>query len=251
MNPKLIMCDLDGTLTESKTNMTERMGKVISKVLEHTFFAVVSGASYKQFEKQFLPYLSCRTELLSKLYLFPTNGSSCFIFEDGRWKSKYVEKLSGSEIEQIMISFDKAIKASGIDVSFPHGDLIENRGSQVTFSGRGQRAPLEEKKAWDPDQTKRQKIVSLLIPLLPDFEVRIGGATSIDVTRKGIDKAYAIHKAEQLLNLLPEQIIFFGDALFLAGNDATAIKAKVWCMQVNGPTDTENELLGIIGEKSI
>jgi phosphomannomutase len=36
--------------------------------------------------------------------------------------------------------------------------VIEDRGSQITYSALGQQAPLEEKEKWDPDFAKRKKI---------------------------------------------------------------------------------------------
>jgi hypothetical protein len=67
------------------------------------------------------------------------------------------------------------------------GEPIEDRGSQITFSALGQQAPLEEKKRWDPDFTKRKKIKAVLENLIPEFSVHLGGTTSVDVTKPGID----------------------------------------------------------------
>ena len=79
------------------------------------------------------------------------------------------------------------------------GEVIEDRGSQITFSALGQQAPLAEKEKWDPDFAKRKKIKALVDPLIPEFSVRLGGATSIDVTKPGIDKAYGIENCETFL----------------------------------------------------
>jgi len=48
---------------------------------------------------------------------------------------------------------------------------------------------LPDKQAWDPDFAKRKTIEGILAPMIPGFSIRLGGATSIDVTRPGIDKA--------------------------------------------------------------
>ena len=83
-------------------------------------------------------------------------------------------------------------KQSGFKVEQVWGEVIEDRGSQITFSALGQQAPLEQKDKWDPDFTKRKKIKAILDTLIPEFSVRMGGATSIDITKPGIDKAYGI-----------------------------------------------------------
>ncbi len=62
--------------------------------------------------------------------------------------------------------------------------------------------------------------------------------TSIDVTRQGIDKAYAIGKIRQLLNVTDDQILFVGDALYKGGNDAAVKKTDVDFIQEDGPLAT-------------
>jgi phosphomannomutase len=54
------------------------------------------------------------------------------------------------------------------------GEVIEDRGSQITFSALGQMAPLKEKSKWDPDFTKRKKINEILDTLIPEFSIRMG-----------------------------------------------------------------------------
>ena len=124
----------------------------------------------------------------------------------------------------------------------PFGEIVEDRGGQITFSGRGQDAPLDVKSVWDPDQTKRRKIVDLLKLEIPEFEIRMGGATSIDVTHPGITKAYAIGKIKEVLSISTEDIVFIGDALYPGGNDESAKETGVECVAVSGPTETEKVL---------
>ena len=152
--------------------------------------------------------------------------------------------MSEGDKKEIYNAFGKAIPESGIPVSDPYGkvDILEDRDGQVTFSGLGQEAPLEVKKVWDPDEVKRKKIVEILKKYIPQFEIRIGGATSIDITRTGINKAYAIKKIEEYLKVDKMDILFLGDALFPGGNDETARDAGVECIQVSGPEETREIL---------
>ena len=93
---------------------------------------------------------------------------------------------------------------------------------------------MEEKKKWDPDFTKRKKIKAILDTLIPEFSVRMGGATSIDVTKPGIDKAYGIGKLRDILGISLKEMIFIGDALFPGGNDYPAEQAGVVSIPVQG-----------------
>lgn len=237
-NKKVIVCDLDGTLTESRAPLSPDMAEVISHVLNRHFFVVVSGAAFHQFQKQFLQYLSCTPEQFQNLYLFPTNGSTCYVYNDGEWKQKYNEPLSEKERQDIISALYEAIEQTGVDVSNPYGEVIEDRGSQVTFSGRGQDAPVEVKKKWDPEHKKRKAIVAIIKKKLPQFEIHDNATSSIDVTHKGIDKAYAIGKIKELLHAKDEDIIFVGDALQSGGNDSPVTNTGVDYIQEEGPTET-------------
>ena len=241
-NKKVISADLDGTLTPSKSALGPDMADVLCRILSKYKMAIVSGGAYKQFQKQFLSQLSCGQERLKNLSLFPTNGSMCYVYEDGDWKQLYAEMLSEEQRKDIISALEDAIKTASLDLSGAYGEIIEDRGSQVTFSGRGQEAPIEEKKAWDPDRSKRQAIVDIIKPKFPDLEIRINSVSSIDITRKGIDKAYAMNKIKELLQVSIEDIVFFGDALFEGGNDAAVKKTNVDSIQVSGPEECKTLL---------
>ena len=126
------------------------------------------------------------------------------------------------------------------------GEVIQDRGSQITFSALGQEAPLDEKKKWDPDFVKRKKIKAVLDTLIPQFSVRLGGATSVDVTRQGIDKAYGIRKLRDILEIPIDQMIFIGDALFPGGNDYPAKAAGVLSIEVRDPDETKRVIEAIV-----
>jgi hypothetical protein len=135
---------------------------------------------------------------------------------------------------------------AGFEAKKVWGDVIEDRGGQITFSALGQQAPLEEKDKWDPEFTKRKKIKAILDTFIPEFSVRLGGATSIDVTKPGIDKAYGIRKLRDLLDIPLNDMIFIGDALFPGGNDYPAKEAGVVTIAVRGPNETKPVTAAII-----
>jgi len=145
-----------------------------------------------------------------------------------------------------MVSLYKALGAAGFEAGKLWGTLIEDRGSQITFSALGQQAPIEEKKKWDPDFARRKKITGILTRLIPEFSVRMGGATSIDVTKQGIDKAYGIRKLRDVLGIGTDEMIFAGDALFPGGNDYPAEEAGVVSIRVRDPNETKRVIEAII-----
>jgi phosphomannomutase len=122
--------------------------------------------------------------------------------------------------------------------------VIEDRGSQITFSALGQQAPLEEKRNGtrfhqaEEDQGDSD-------PLIPGFSVRMGGATSIDVTKPGIDKAYGIRKLRDVLGISLKEMIFIGDA---CSREGTTIRRNkpVSFLSVRGPHETKRVIETII-----
>lgn len=244
INKKVIVCDLDGTLAVSKSRITPDMAEVIGHVLRRYKFAVVSGGAYPQFEKQFVSRLQVEPALLKNLYLFPTMGTTCFTYDEKTqtWKKVYDEPLEAKDRKLIIKTLEGVIKKNNLDTTLGYGDLVEDRGSQITFSALGQEAPIELKEKWDPDQSKRRKMVAELAKTLSQFELRIGGTTSIDITKKGLDKAYAIGKIKELLKVGDEDIIFVGDALYPGGNDEAVKNTGVDYIQEDGP-DTTLEFL--------
>lgn len=241
---QLIVYDLDGTLAESKSPLDAEMAGLLHDLLGIVKVAVISGGAWKQFEEQLLSNLP-HDERLTNLSLLPTCGTQFFRY-GADWKKVYSEDLTVDEKAMIERSLRKAVSDAGFKPQKLWGEQIEDRGSQITFSALGQEAPLDEKDKWDPDYAKRKKIKAILDTLLPEFSVRMGGATSIDVTKPGIDKAYGIRKLRDILDLPLKDMIFIGDALFVGGNDYPAEEAGVVSIPVRGPSETKRVTEAII-----
>jgi HAD superfamily hydrolase (TIGR01484 family) len=241
---KLIVFDLDGTLADSKSSLDAEMSALLHELLGIVKVAVISGGDWPQFEKQVLSHLP-HDECLVDLSLLPTCGTKFFRYS-GDWKKIYSEDFTVEEKDKIVSSFKQAIEAAGFKVEKVWGEVLEDRGSQITYSALGQQAPLEEKDKWDPDYAKRKKIKAILDTFIPEFSVRMGGATSIDVTKPGIDKAYGVRKLRDILSISLKEMIFIGDALFAGGNDYPVEQAGVISIPVRGPEDTKRIIEAII-----
>ncbi len=234
---KLIVFDLDGTLAKSKSALDSEMAALLHELLGIVKVAVISGGDWPQFEEQVLSHLP-HDGSLANLSLLPTCGTKFFHYT-GTWKKLYEKDITPDEKAKIIGSLKKAVTESGFNAEKVWGEVIEDRGSQITFSALGQQAPLEEKIKWDPDFSKRKKIKGTLDLLIPGFSVRLGGATSIDVTKPGIDKAYGIGKLRDVLGISLKEMLFIGDALFPGGNDYPAELAGVVSICVRGPNETK------------
>jgi phosphomannomutase len=241
---KLIVFDLDGTLAESKFALDAEMSVLLAGLLGVAKVAVISGGDWPQFEKQLVSNLP-QGQRMENLLLLPTCGTKFFQYT-GKWKRLYAEEFTPDEKENIIVSLSHALVVAGFKPEKVWGEIIEDRGSQITFSALGQQAPLVEKAKWDPDFTKRTKIKAILETYIPEFSVRMGGTTSIDVTKSGIDKAYGIRKLRDVLGIAIEEMIFIGDAIFPGGNDYPAKEAGVDCVHVRDTHETKRVVEGII-----
>lgn len=242
---KVIAFDLDGTLTESNQKMEGEMAEVLETLLSKNRVAVITGAALGQMQKQMDALLSHTkfqddTKARENLYLLPISGLSIFQYVENEWKS-INDQTTGFENSQAIIEALEEIVASkrfGIPEKGA-GEFIQQRSpNQISFSGLGVDAPLEEKRAWDPDHEKRQEIKKELEGKIPDIEVSIGGNSTVDILPKGWNKAEGLSNLLRILNLTKSDIIFFGDAIFPGGNDYSVAQAGIESVKVSGPAET-------------
>ncbi len=234
--------DLDDTLAESKSDISNEMKRVLCDLLSQAKVCIITGGLPEQIKNQVVSHLSC-TNLFSNLYLQPTSGGSLHTWnlDNESWEEEYNSNLPGGTFIKIQSVFDSIIPQYTETLQIPeklYGAQLEDRGSQISFSALGQDAPANIKKEWDPERKKRLAILDDLQAALPDLEVRIGGTTTIDISLKGRDKAYGIKKFYEHTGANIENGIFIGDSIFPGGNDYAAIKTGIETQQTTNPEET-------------
>jgi phosphomannomutase len=242
---QLVAFDLDGTLAESKQAIKEDMGEALADLLGVAHVAVISGGDWPQFDKQVASNLPERADR-SKLWLMPTTGTKLFTFRDGKWGSVYAELFTDEQKQKIMTAFDEALEATGFVPEQTWGERIEDRGSQITFSALGQEAPIHAKETWDPDFAKRKVIQADLKKRLPGLSINMGGATSIDITQEGVDKAYGLKRLRDESGIALDSMMFIGDAIFPGGNDYPAKELGLDTVRVRDPKETLSVISAIV-----
>lgn len=241
----LVAFDLDGTLAESKQPLKDTMGEALADLLAVAHVAVISGGDWPQFKKQVASRLPARADL-SKLWLMPTTGTKLYKHNNTDWQAVYAELFSDDAKKKILQAFNSSLEATGFKPEKTWGERIEDRGSQITFSALGQKAPIAEKERWDPNFAKRRVIQADLRTRLPGLSINMGGATSIDITQKGVDKAYGLKKLRDASGIPLKQMIFIGDAIFPGGNDYPAKELGLKTVRVKDPDGTLAAIAGIV-----
>lgn len=275
INKDVFVFDLDDTLAQSKTNVDEEMCRLLHGILcAENYVGIISGCSYEQMQKQFVDVfthdIACNdgwgrdrslSEVLRRLYLMPSSGSELHYYSEERWVCAYKENLLLREKADIYNAFFKACGNTNVIPLASYGEIAEDRGGQITFSFFGQSAPLYIKKPWDPEQAKRLKVAAEMEQVFTDlgledtYEITVGGASSIDVTRKGRDKAYGLdkfldHNIDNIRHykgkINADKVLFVADAIFPGGNDYPVKQMGIDCYPVNSPTDTKFLLTTIL-----
>ncbi len=247
MAKKLIAFDLDRTLTDNRSLIDGRMAGLLDRLLDKFQVCVISGGGFKRFDKQLLAGLTTDPDKLGRLHLMPACGTRYHVYDPAahNWRQVYAEDLTDEQKQKITAALNKGFDDLGYRGGEVYGDCIDDRGSQVTFSALGQdivetlgAEGIRRRDAWDPDNKKKTELRDYIAALLPEFEVRTGGVTSIDVTKPGIDKAYGMKKLMEILKIDQADILFIGDRMQEGGNDYPVKAMGIDCLQISRWQDT-------------
>ena len=241
--PRLVAFDLDDTLAPSKGTIDSRVADQLRALLRVTQVAIISGGNEQQFRTQVIARLAdTDADDLSRLHLLPTCGTRYLRFDGEGFTLVYAHDLADDEKSAAMAALREEAEKLGLWEEQTWGEILEDRGSQITFSALGQKAPRDAKHAWDPSGDKRSALRDAVAPRLPDLEVRSGGSTSIDITRAGIDKAYGMRELAARTGIDLTDMLFYGDRLDEGGNDYPVLALGVPSVAVVDWEDTAAKL---------
>ncbi|MDU0367684.1 HAD-IIB family hydrolase [Microbacterium sp. NPDC089180] len=246
-SPRLVAFDLDDTLAPSKSAIDPRIGELLLALAARVEVAIISGGQLQQFRTQVVERLpEADPQLLARFHLMPTCGTQYYRLTPDGIETVYAHSLTDDEKQRALSAVREEAERLGLWEAEPWGDILEDRGSQITFSALGQSAPLEAKMAWDPTGEKKNSLREAVAARIPDLEVRSGGSTSVDITHRGIDKAYGMGKLADTTGIPLDDMLFVGDRLDPDGNDYPVLAMGVDCHAVHGWEDTAGFLEQLI-----
>lgn len=234
---RVVAFDLDNTLARSKKPMSRVMGQRLSELTRRIPVAIITGGRFELIDSQVLSMLEPRADR-SHLHLMPTSGTRYYRWDGSQWHCEYAHDMRPEDRRDVIVSLERHAREQGIWSEHPWGERIEDRGSQITFSALGQQAPIDEKESWDPENTKKNRLAEAVAADFPQLAVHSGGSTSVDISQRGIDKAYAVRSLASILNVAVRQIVYVGDRMDPDGNDYPAAMAGAVALRVSGPEDT-------------
>ena len=253
---KVLSFDVDQTLNIAKTPIPDEIADLLIGCLKNNLqICPISGQKFDQFLVQIVDPLKSHgatAQDLANLHLFVAQGTQYYRYnpETETWLKIYDYPLKEEEVKKITEALETAAKELGFweaDKLKDGDEIIENRLSQVTFSALGQKAGTKEKYAWDPDCKKREKIVEKAKALAPEFDYEIGGTTSINAIKPGMNKKFGMENLLKQLSVEKSDVLYFGDMTQPGGNDYPVVKMGIETITVRSHEDTAFALRGILG----
>lgn len=230
--PKHIFMDLDDTLTPSRSPMHAEHVPIFQRICDTRDVIVVSGAQGSQMLRQLPPSAAGKYFKLSQNGNYATDRDGTVL-----WSERFTTEQVKLAMDFIKVIHDK------IDLPVSNeNDLVENRGSQISYSLLGHTEQLEKKKAFDPDGSYRNGILAahaaeLQTLAAAGIEVTIGGTTCMDIFLLGKNKGYHVPRLIELQGWKREESIYIGDALAPGRNDESMI-GVIPTRSVAGPAET-------------
>jgi HAD superfamily hydrolase (TIGR01484 family) len=237
--------DLDGTLARSKSPMEPKMVELMLKLIATVPVCIISGGKFEQFLNQALKFFPKDADL-TNLHIMPTCGTRYYRYINGQWEMQYKNDIPDQDKKLIIASIEKHSKELGLWETKTYGDIIEDRGSQITFSALGQEAPVDLKETWDPDNSKKESLRDAVQADIPNYQVGSGGSTSIDVTKIGVDKAYGLEQLVEHTGIELEKILFIGDRLEPGGNDFSVTRLPITTVHIKNEYETMGVIEGLL-----
>lgn len=209
-NIKLVAFDLDGTLTQHRTKLSEEHRAILT-ALSRKYKLLMAGAG------------QCR-RIFDQMNSFPID----IIGNYGMQYAKYVPEKNDIEmVYDIRTECNREEcerKVTYLREKYGYtefaGDNVEYHVSGcITFPVLGTKANIEDKVAFDPDRKKRRAFYPEVKELFSDYNVFVGGSSSFDMAPKPYNKYYALDKYCKEHDILHSEAVFVGDDYGAGGND--------------------------------
>ena len=204
---KKYIFDVDGTLTPSRSRITEEFLPFFNQFIEKNDVYLVTGSDRAKTLEQITPeiYNKCKR-------VYNCSGSDVYegdknVYRDDWELPKEVESFLYDELDysQFMIR---------------NGNHIERRPGGVNFTilGRAEDPFIGRDRyvEWDRQTNERQDIAERIRNQFPDLTVAVGGQTGLDIGPKGADKSQILRDFSE-----DDELYFFGDRTEKGGNDYT------------------------------
>lgn len=224
---KLVAFDLDGTLTQHKTPISDENRAVLDRLAEKYTLLMVGAGQCMRIYKQMREY--------------PID----IIGNYGLQYARYDAKTGAPVIERdLVLPCDRESVTARVEMLRNKYGFTEYAGESVefhpsgcvTFPVLGTAAKIEDKLAFDPDRSKRRKIYDEVCEVFSEYVVFVGGSSSFDMAPKPYDKYYALSKYCEERGIAHNEAVFVGDDYGRDGNDESVFVSDFGSIKVDDYT---------------
>ena len=215
-NIKLIAMDLDGTLTQHKSPLSDENRAVLIELSKkYKLLMVGAGMCHRIF---------------NQMGQFPIDilGNYGLQYAEYNPDTKDLDIVFDKKYPCDRESIEKRVTAARKKYGFTEfkGDNVEYHASGcVTFPILGTKADITDKLAFDPDRKKRRAIYEEIKELFSDYIVFVGGSSSFDMAPSPHDKAYALSEYCKEHGIKHSEVCYIGDDYGEGGNDESVYKS--------------------------
>lgn len=241
MEKKVFAFDLDGTLTEHRTWITDENLAVLHELKELGVRIIITGAG--QAKRIFTQMRECPIIDIIGNY--------------GMQYSVYREEVGGMEVvRDIVLPCDRESVTARVTELREKFGFTEYAGEHVEFhpSGcvtiplLGTKADIHDKLMFDPDRAKRRAIYDEVAVMFPEYSVFVGGSSSFDMAPMPYNKYYALDLLCREEGYTHSDIVYVGDDYGTGGNDESVYKSDIDFLTIDRYTDLPKIIHSYIGK---
>ncbi len=215
---RLIAFDLDGTLTQHKTQLEPANYETLV-ALSKKYKLLMAGAG------------ACM-RIFKQMNEFPIDiiGNYGLEFAEYNHETKTLELRESNVLPCDKESVDRRVTMLREKYGFTEyaGDNVQYHASGcVTFPILGTAAKIEDKLAFDPDRSKRRPIYPEVCEVFSEYNVFVGGSSSFDMAPKPFNKYHAITEYAKKNGIAEDEIAFVGDDYGPGGNDESVYLSPI------------------------
>ncbi|KAM5530221.1 hypothetical protein V8D89_016109 [Ganoderma adspersum] len=240
---KLVLFDVDDTLTAPRQPITAEMTALLRALRKKVVIGVVSGSDFVKISEQLSPAGSRVIDEFD--YTFGENGLTAYKLGQQLPSQAFI-KFIGEDRYKTLANFILHYIAD-LDIPIKRGTFIEFRNGMINVSLQRENQERKDFEAYDNQHRIRATFVEVLREKFSDYGLTfsIGGKISFDVFPNGWDKTFCL---QHVMDEQFEEIHFFGDSTHKGGNDHEIYAdPRTIGHSVKNPADTMQRLKELFG----
>lgn len=249
MEKPVIALGVNNTLTASRRPVSRELCRMIQSLLRYYTVCILSGDTFEQIDSVLLSQLDISHRQREHLVVLPTNGMRVYKYSarTQRWRLLYNETIDAAERKRIIAAITQAAKALDMWPERPRGEVIEDRGSQVSFAALGMNATATQKYYWaEQHERNRSDLCRKVARMLPEYDVKLSGMTSLDVRPQLQRRNRTLLRSLNQLGLLDRPLVYVGGVKSSDALRGVFRHRNVQIITVEGAQDTRYVLDGVL-----